>query len=637
MQCHIDPLSGRARLSSLSTAHPRQPARDHAFLDIVQLPSDLASQAHHGRQLGRQQPAQTAALRHLVSGQPDVQRSATRHLLGFMCPAPSDSNTAEGLSATARLDAAWHLSALPEARGEHSEEMPHRLLIPAAVECFSASKAGRQHESQTKHVHAAAAVSPAASGRAGSLTGDFVLSAAGGEAAPCHVSGLMLRPAGSQLAAAAGQLPLQEATAGMTYCMQWQASAPEGISQTAAQLEAGEHALAPAVRLALADYPPARASAAVLATLQRLTLLAASRSSQVMTDVVSSRTSFAGAALDALLRSAVLEHQSELTASSRSDDWQHAESHRSGTARLLVSMATAAAAARSNDASSGTRRASGVRLVPRLLPSSRAGDGTVPTTMAGNSGADGSPSGGCYLVTGGLGALGLAAGGWLLAAGASRVLLISRNAASTTPESARTLSALLRHAPANAAVIFSQADVATPDDMDCTYRTMAVPLTGAYWLPGWPKTYNTSFGCVCGVQRSHITSVCCVIGSGRRCSMQTPIWLRLNTDGRCRRSQVYCMRAVRWRTVCWVGRRHGACAASLQRRPAAPTLMVGAVNTLSGNRCALQPNCCKHVSCRILCRKSCITLALSPHKLFARHCSTPRSSKCHKTHLRLLL
>ncbi len=474
MQCQTMLTLGRVRLSSLSAS---EPARDHAYLDIRQASSPAAQMTairKHARQLARQ----CDTVRQLQATELPARQ---RQLLGFF-HTPASTDAADGrLALTARLDATWHLAALQEAREAARVPVGLPPLVPAAVQCFSgsSSKAGQLHNGQTSHNFAAAAVSPAASGRTGSLTADIKLVASDGGLASGQVSGLVVRPIGS-VGAVAEQSLAQGARPGVTYCTEWQAAAPESECLANAKRESTERARTSAVSLVLADCPALRASAAALATLQSLTVLTAPPRAHAAIELVSTgRTSSAYQPLRALLGSAALEHSSELTTSSHSADILQSASSTVGIDCLHVSMAVATAPSRAFEGRQDGRCAANVRQVPRLLPAVArlAPDCVVDTD--GEATTSGQVLGGCHLVTGGLGALGLAAAGWLLASGASQVHLSSRNIASTQHGTLAALSTLLRHAPATAVIVISQADVAAPDDLDPAQLGLDAPWRGA--------------------------------------------------------------------------------------------------------------------------------------------------------------
>ncbi len=473
MQCQSILASGRVHLSSLSV---REPARDHAYLDIRQAPSPVA----HTNVIGQrawQLASQSTTLRQLQGT--DMPTRQHQLLGSFQTPAGTDA--ADGrLAPTARLDAAWHLAALPEARGAAGVPVGLPPLVPAAVQCFSDnSKAGLLHNGQTIHNFAAAAVAPAPSGRAGSLAADFKLIVGAGDRASGQVSGLVVRPAGSR-GAAPEQSSAEGARAGITYCTQWQAVAPEGECLVTAQRKASERSPASAVSLVLTECPAERASAAALATLQSLALLAAPRSSRAEVELVSSeRTNSRSPQLGALLRSAALERSSELIASSHTEDLLTLGTKRTGSSRLRLSLMETAASLWARAGPQDTRCAGRLRHAPRLLPVVASALGRHDLAAASHSAAGSWLRGGCHLVTGGLGALGLAAAGWLLASGAPHVRLSSRNVASAKVSTRRALSSLLRHAPVSAVIIISQGDVAAPDELNSARPGFDTPLRGA--------------------------------------------------------------------------------------------------------------------------------------------------------------
>ena len=238
-----------------------------------------------------------------------------------------------------------------------------------------------------------------------------------------------------------------------------------------------------------------------------------------------------------------------------------------GASCLHVRMMAATAPAEANDGQQDTRCAANVRQVPRLLPAmTRAPPGCV-MDAAGHDAVDSwAAAGGCYLVTGGLGALGLAAAGWLLAAGASEVHLSSRSAAAVKLGSSGSLAVLLRHAPASALIVISQGDVAAPDDLISLQQGLAAPLRGAMLtLPSKLTMENT-----------HSQPVLVAAVPDSDCSIK--MYITNSHDDAAASAclllvalQVSCTPVARLRMACWAGRRHRACAPPLQANSAALT------------------------------------------------------------------
>ena len=551
MQCHTTLASGRIRLSSLSAT---QPARDHASMDVRRT-APLSMEMSHTRI--RPLSAQRTVFAQLWRCNAPT---LAHQLLGCVQPAPSSDMPTQRLVPTAHLDAAWHLAALPEARGQTAAVVGLPLLVPAAAHCFSVSEAGQQRQSHAGRVHAAAAVSPAASGGARSLTVSFGLTAAGAGLTSCHVSGLVVRPLASR-GAAAEQSSAEGAMAGITYCTQWQAAEPAGECLVAAQQDSSKRAPWPAsaVSLVLAAYFAERASAAALATLQSLALLAAPHPSRAEVELLSSEsTDSTSPQLGALLRSAELERSSELVTSSHSDNLPTLGSKLTGGSRLRVSFTAAAASLRARAGPQDTRCAARVRYAPRLLPASASAPGCHDLATANYSEAGGWPRGGCYLVTGGLGALGLAAAGWLVATGASQVRLSSRNVASAKDSTLGALSALLRYAPASAVIVISQADVAAPDDLMSAQLDLGSPIRGA--ALDWPAKVTLLHPCQPPVSRC---SPRCQMPQENVDGRPRPVVLQHHQHGAVPDLQVSYKPAARWRMACWADRRRIACAPRL--------------------------------------------------------------------------
>jgi FkbH-like protein len=115
------------------------------------------------------------------------------------------------------------------------------------------------------------------------------------------------------------------------------------------------------------------------------------------------------------------------------------------------------------------------RLVPRLVRRPAAPDGPAPVTGTGT-----------YLVTGGLGALGLHTARWLVSHGARHLVLTSRRGAGTpgASEAVRDLES------SGAVVTVVSADVSRPGDVAGVFETLAAkpPLAGVFHAAGIDDT-----------------------------------------------------------------------------------------------------------------------------------------------------
>ena len=478
MQCRISTTSGRAQLSSLHETDSPRHTSNHAYLSVVRLAPTAMNRALRS---DRQATDHSRAVQQLVNMQSSSRNPAAARLLGSL-PAPSRDALSEAVHSTARLDAAWHLAALPKARGLTSTSATHPPLVPAAAQCFSTVST----TARAAPLMASASVSPAASDSVTSITADFVLTAP--HAVASFISGLTARPA-AFASAASPQHTSEQASKTTAYCTQWQAAAPEKSCSAAATASLQWHAAASAACLMMSGRRAIQASASALAVMQQLDIRRPSGRPCSVDLLSGSADSSPGEALAALLRSAALEQGAQLSVGCYSQDALRGNrERRAASTRLSISVAAAMAGTQAGHTSSphGTRSAAGVQHIPRLLHAVASKDASELAvalgTVGSSSGEADEPCGGSFWVTGGLGALGLAAAGWLLAVGATQLQLVGRSVSGLTTELQRRLSALLQYAPDNAVVVIRKGDVSAREDLCWWPSNTSSPLTGACGL-----------------------------------------------------------------------------------------------------------------------------------------------------------
>ena len=480
MECRVSTASGRAQLSSFRFTETHGNKRDHAYLSLIRLATPVTdpvqvTQSHqHLIQC-------SSAVKQQLSALTRTHQRPALCLIGSLAM-PSGCTPSEGLLPTVSLDAAWHLAALPEARGLGGTNASLLPLVPAAVQCFSADSTS----CAATPAQATAAVSPVVDDSVTSLTADFALTGCSEAAASPRVSGLTTRPA--RLAGASQQPSGQAAT--IMYSVVWQAAAPVDSCSAGSAACLPDQSAASAVGMGIFNRQALRASASALAALQNFSTKTVVGQASSVRLLNTSAESVAGEALAAVLRSAALEQGNGAAVSCHSGDALHRDhSRRAAKTRLSVSVTAAMASTQTAGRLQGSRCAAGVQHIPRLLPVVSRADASVQVAADTSAGRSGGGSGGAklrggsFLVTGGLGALGLAAAGWLLAEGASRIYLVSRSAAGVPAGAQRALSALLRHAPNDAMIIICRGDVAAMEDLSWWLHGIMSPPTGASLVP----------------------------------------------------------------------------------------------------------------------------------------------------------
>lgn len=465
MICHVSVARGSLRLSSLSS--DRAP-RDHLYGSVAALtpidcdPHEPHTRWHPDTPLYLQLAYTSASARLPVA-----------YLVGRVSNSVGQAARSTALAA-AQLDTAFHLSALPEARGGDSASCDGgSALVPAAAQLYIHTQESATGACQLPALHASAAVRPA-QGNHMAINASFLLAADGEPAAPCRLEGMSAR---QLLQTARTDPPLAQAQHQMLYSTEWQSSSPWQPASWSAPSGSGVKKGAK-FRLAACQTP--RQCAAAIVLMQHAGNGSGSGSEPLAVSIVSSggmcdtpaaspqRTSSdSTAAMESLFKSTALELGSANAGRSSRQDGNHPGAL---TASFLHVSSIAPAALNPESMEPGQMRFAGVALSARLVPCpvvsgtnafSSDGDGAVPAIR-----------GGSFLITGGLGSLGAVAARWLLSCGAARLQLTGRSAHSVSP-------GLVLCSQSAALVTITQSDISTAADCDLLLGDSRSWLTGA--------------------------------------------------------------------------------------------------------------------------------------------------------------
>ena len=446
---------GRIRLSSTTSLHK---SLDHLYGSVTSITSVGSSSSDHRVP----SHAATQLIFHLCRRQ-STSILPTAQLTGSIA-SPAVEWPRSGALASAQLDSAFHLSALPEARGTDGADCtPAAVMVPAGVQLYvgkhSVGFGNDSNPAPKQNLHASAAVQ-LATGTHTAINASFTLASSESLGHHSRVQGFSARQMIRPLFA---DHPLAEEEHSIMYSTEWQVHTPHTSAATFATINGAEYKLAASetalqcseaialIQHALREHDPSSVD-----------LNISLESSFTAPSFPHPMPHTSSDALNCLLKSAAIE----LGAAIAFSNTQRESSHPAALNAPSLCISTSSSL-NPNNAEPSQRISAGAMLNSRLTPSRQL---AVLSQRANDSSVAHVVSGGKFLITGGLGSLGMITAGWLLVGGAEQVELTGRNA--------RAVLSDVLTVSQNASVVITQCDISTATDCAWLSQGSRTLLTG---------------------------------------------------------------------------------------------------------------------------------------------------------------